>query len=452
MANYPTNGDDVITVDRPDRTVDGLGGDDHIRGFANLLRLLGNTGDDWLVSDLWFYSETAGVFVGQTYLDGGAGADQLDVFMHFDNANTTDALETSADLSADLRGGDGDDQLTLEMAGEMSDMSARLSGGDGNDLIVASLTNVELGDIGNSLHEIIASGGLGDDVIRLSSNTGPANFNNFAAAFSATGGGGADTLVATTFASISGSPVSNVTLDGGSGSDILRATAELRTEYAPIADIHLIGGTGDDRLDARALAYGDRPDAENLLEGGGGADVLKATMALLTPEYFSQSGRAENLLYGGAGDDTLTGAVENSLATGTWHSVLDGGDGADTLRVSGGRDNVLRGGAGLDQMWAGGGTDRFVFLAASDSTQAARDAIHDFGAGDRIGVAALDAGRASGNQAFDFTGTTGGAGDRWVVERGDDAVVVAQTEAGARLVIRVADAADHAWTAEDFLL
>ena len=61
--------------------------------------------------------------------------------------------------------------------------------------------------------------------------------------------------------------------------------------------------------------------------------------------------------------------VENSLATGTWHSVLDGGDGADTLRVSGGRDNVLRGGAGLDQMWAGGGTDRFVFLAASDSTQ-----------------------------------------------------------------------------------
>lgn len=126
--------------------------------------------------------------------------------------------------------------------------------------------------------------------------------------------------------------------------------------------------------------------------------------------------------------------------------------GADTLRVVGGRDNVLRGGACVDQMWGGGGTDRFVFLTSGDSIQSARDGIFDFAEGDRIGVWALDAGLASGNQAFDFTGTTGGAGDLWVVERGADAVVIAQAEDGARLMVRVAGAADFGWSADDFVL
>ncbi|MFQ8432997.1 hypothetical protein [Amaricoccus sp. W119] len=69
----------------------------------------------------------------------------------------------------------------------------------------------------------------------------------------------------------------------------------------------------------------------------------------------------------------------------------------------------------------------------------------NFGAEDRIDVSRIDAGSAGGNQAFDFTGASGGAGDLRVVESGADAIVFAQAQAGARLVLRVAGAADHDW-------
>lgn len=452
MANYPTSGDDVISVERDNQTVDGLGGDDHIRGFANFLRLLGNAGDDWLAVDRWFSAAAAGVFVGTTRLEGGAGADQLDVALRFENTNQTDPAETTADLSATLLGGTGDDQLSLTMAANAGDQSATLSGGDGNDLIVASLASLTPSGQRDSAQALSALGGAGNDIIRLRADSGDSFYDTFAATLSAQGGSGADTLVATSFGSILLDPVSNVTLDGGSGADTLRATVELRSEYSAIANVHLLGGTGDDRLEARTLAHGNTPDAENRLEGGDGADTLKAVMALLTPDFLSQSGTVENLLYGGAGDDTLVATIENGLATGVWRSVVDGGYGDDTLRVVGGQDNVLRGGPGMDQMWGGAGTDRFVFLAPGDSTGAARDTIHGFAEGDRIGVSAIDAGVAGGDQAFVFTGTSGAAGDLWVVERGADAVVIAKTETGARLVARVAGAADHAWDAGDFLL
>ncbi|PZQ51372.1 MAG: hypothetical protein DI556_04175 [Rhodovulum sulfidophilum] len=449
MANYPTNGDDVIYPGIRDVSVDGLGGDDHIVASRSGQRLYGNTGDDRLATDLWFYIDTAGGAVGAAYQNGGAGADLLEVSMRFEDTYHT---QPAVDFSAEMAGGAGADQLSLEMIADAADMSATMSGGDGDDLIVASMSSALAATSGNSAHVISASGGAGNDVIRLSSTTGPSVYDAFGATLSATGGAGADTLVATTYGSILLDAASAVTLDGGSGADVLRATVELRSEYGVDGDVHLIGGDGNDRMNAVTLAYADHPAARNLLDGGDGNDTMKAVMALLTPDYFSQSGNVENRLNGGAGNDTLTGEIQNSLATGVWRSVVDGGAGADTLRVIGGQDNVLRGGPGQDQMWGGDGADRFVFLALGDSTQAARDSILGFGAGDRIGVAAIDAGAASGDQAFDFTGTSGGAGDLWVVTRVDDAVVIAETELGQRLVVRVADAAGHDWTAGDFLL
>lgn len=456
MPNIATNGDDFLYTTSDGQTIDGLGGRDQIESSHNFARLLGNAGDDWLLTnyELPDYEWEDDTDIA-TFQSGGAGDDQLDVVLTFGLPTVDGEIDVgiSSDMRAEMSGGDGHDMLSLDMLSIQADMSAVLSGGAGADRIIAKATNLGLADYGARSHDLSASGGAGDDVIRLGSDTGGTRFINFDATLSATGGAGDDTLVASSFASMTGDPNVTIRLEGGGGADVLRSSAELRTEYSPIADVRLIGGGGGDRLYAQTGAYGDSPDAVNRLEGGSGADYLSAVMVLFDPSYFSQSGVAENRLVGGSGNDILRAEVVESLADGLDRSLLNGGSGADQLRVIGGDGNQLRGGAGADRSWGGDGQDYFEFVAISDSTASARDAIMNFGAEDRIDVSRIDAGGGPGDQAFTYGGAgQTGAGYLWVRESGDDAIVTAETVSGQRLVIRVADAADFGWSEDSFVL
>ena len=104
-----------------------------------------------------------------------------------------------------------------------------------------------------------------------------------------------------------------------------------------------------------------------------------------------------------SGFENLTGSDFNDTLTGNaGANVLNGGAGDDRLTGSGGADGQT----------GGGGADTFVLKALSDSTNAARDSILDFnaGEGDRIDLSAIDAIVGGKNNAFTFIGDSAFSG------------------------------------------
>ena len=93
--------------------------------------------------------------------------------------------------------------------------------------------------------------------------------------------------------------------------------------------------------------------------------------------------------------------------------MLLGGAGADRLWGHIGRD-VLAGGLGADTLFGGAGADTFLFASAADSgiLPGSYDTIRDFGAGDVIDLAAIDADgdAANGDTAFTSVARFTGAG------------------------------------------
>jgi Ca2+-binding RTX toxin-like protein len=104
----------------------------------------------------------------------------------------------------------------------------------------------------------------------------------------------------------------------------------------------------------------------------------------------------------GAGDDILVG--------GRRADIFVSGAGDDQLFGLGGNDRMT-GGLGADQLRGGGGNDVFSYEAISHSTALSMDRILDFGSGDLIDLAAIDANSAlAGNDAFTFIGANGFSG------------------------------------------
>ncbi|HEY0628266.1 MAG TPA: hypothetical protein VGD23_02960 [Sphingomicrobium sp.] len=91
--NRPTNGNDILTGNKADNSIDGLGGDDIISGGEGKDRLSGNDGNDTLNGDN----------ANDTLL-GGAGSDTLNGGAGHDNLYGEDGNDT-------LSGGDGIDWL-----------------------------------------------------------------------------------------------------------------------------------------------------------------------------------------------------------------------------------------------------------------------------------------------------------------------------------------------------
>lgn len=135
---------------------------------------------------------------------------------------------------------------------------------------------------------------------------------------------------------------------------------------------------------------------DSLAEPATSTNIAGFALLALTAAAARQDWRVYS---GGDGADNLTG---NSR-----RDVLLGQAGADVLKGFGG-DDLLAGGKGWDQHYGGAGKDVFVFAKLSDSSLTRPDVIADFRHGyDTIDLSQLDAQRGvSGNQAFDFIGTT----------------------------------------------
>jgi len=365
---------DVITGNAGANRLDGGAGNDTIAGGGGNDTLLSGAGDDR-------YS-------------GGDGFDT------FDASTATKTVEV--DLSAGTACGEeiGTDRIQGVEA---------VIGGSGDDTIVGNAQDNRIeGGCGND----VLSGGTGNDTI--------------------SGGTGNDIIVVITRDNERTGNDGNDEYSGDEGFDTLdlsallqEVIADLEAEFAQGDEIGhdlvegfeaIIGGQGSDRL------LGNSKD--NLLVGGEGNDRL--------------SGRGGNdVLTGGNGDDTVSGDAGDDVFLVALHTSRPdaagsndgndsyfGGEGRDTYNASGavtavvidlavgvatgsdigedllsGIENAVGGSAAdlivandaVNLLTGGAGSDIFVFrtVDAARNNGQGRDAITDFGIGDRIDFSQL---------------------------------------------------------------
>lgn len=362
-------------------------------------RLLGGTdGADTLTGLVnqknWITSGAGNdTIIGQSQddiLNGNAGADIL-----------------KGGIGADLLlGGADNDKLFGQLGNDM------LVGGEGNDTLIGGADNDRL-DGGNGID--IASYETSTIGVTLSlalqaeygftdaQNTFGAGFDSLAGFENLTGSAYADVLTGST---------DNNVINGGAGNDLLTGNGGNDSLLGGAGDDRLIGGVGNDVFNGGAgIDTADYSAANSAVivglgiaagqnTGAGGKDILTA-IENLTGTSFGDTltgSTAANRIEGGAGADLIGGLAGND--------VLVGGDGNDRLT----------GDAGADQLFGGAGADIFRFIATGDSTvnPATQDIIFDFShaEGDRIGLAGIDANRATtGDDAFKLVGAfTGSAG------------------------------------------
>jgi Ca2+-binding RTX toxin-like protein len=241
-----------------------------------------------------------------------------------------------------LDGNGGNDTLTG------ADGNDQLNGGEGDDLILADAGNDQI-DGGNGVDHLSFAAHAGAATVDLS-NTGVQDT-----------GAGFDTI--RNIETLSGSEAGNDTLTGDHGANTLNGLGGADTLAGGEGIDILDGGNGADTA-SYALAYGDvHVDLAAGIafdDGFGTTDTLVAIERLIGSEF----------------DDTLAG---NSTT------------------------NWITGGLGRDVMSGNGGDDIFIYRFADESglTEATRDIVTDFTAGDRLNLTAVDADTvAAGNNDF----------------------------------------------------
>jgi cyclophilin family peptidyl-prolyl cis-trans isomerase len=235
------------------------------------------------------------------FVDGGAGADEVDVVLNGADGGTFLLADIT---SISIQSFDGDDVITIDVE---IDKPSQIETGDGND-------DVTSGD-GDDLIDV----GDGDDVV--DAGDGMNTIFGRKGIDDLTGGDDDDLL--------KGGKGDDAILDGGDGDD---------TICGGTGDDLMEGGEGDDRM------FGNEGDDD--MSGSEGDDCMKG-------------GYGTDTMDGGDGDDKLIGGPEfqpGGRIDGP--DSLTGGEGADTLRGGAGNDSldggedddrdVLRGGDGED--------------------------------------------------------------------------------------------------------
>ena len=459
---YGLAGNDRLTGNKGNDLLSGGAGNDTLDGGLGADTLHGGLGKDTFVYAAASFADQdkivdfslgdtlnfAGIrghrFIGSNDFTGAAGQIRASYQPTYFEGNVPYAAGTSTTKVEIDSNGDGVADAVLTLAGRVNLTEAvrnsgkltfaqglsksggarndTLKGGDGNDTLAGGAGNdTLLGGEGND--NLI--GGLGNDTLD--------------------GGRGLDVLT------------------GGVGADTFRIS-ELGSSYERITDLSagdkifinikglsFIGdkeftGTpgeyrvyqGSDNNDQSRIEVdsdGDMQIDAAILLGSNFQSMLQETRAgsntLTIAGGKSLTGSAgANALVGGNGNDNIKGLAGNdNLSGGMGDDTLGGGEGNDTLSGSSGNDDirggagndVLIGGQGVDSLRGEAGSDVFKFLTVSDmqsfgrvSTFSQNDVIADFGAGDKIDFATIDANtNLAGNQKFAFIGSnhfTGTAG------------------------------------------
>ena len=363
--------------------IDAGSGNDTIYGGAGVDTLFGGSGNDVLYSG-----------EGIDELDGGEGNDTL-------YADREDFL-VQLNTSGDLRGGDGDDLLSLRFMAEgpagntgfeiaMVDFRdfETVEGSGFDDTILSSHADVIGGGgddfiISNGTNQNLQGGDGSDEVSYRSSVSGiSVALDSGQLGWSTNGRGG----------NAEGDLLSGIeSVDATNFDDVLYGDGYRNSLRGRQDNDRLFGGDGGDTLLGNQGA--------DLLEGGAGADTLDGGSGNDTATYrSSKSGVYVYLnsptqggigLRGDAHFDKLI-SIENLI--GSYHddhlrgddqdNRLDGSFGNDTLDGFAG-DDTLIGGQGDDTLSGGEGADAFVFNA---DYQTGLDTITDYEEGvDRIEI------------------------------------------------------------------
>jgi uncharacterized delta-60 repeat protein len=267
---------------------------------------------------------------GNDTLTGGAGNDTyvvdstLDVVIET-AAEGTDLVQASASytLSADI------ENLTLTGAGNIN--------GTGN-----VLNNQLIGNAGNN----VLDGGLGADAMTGGAGNDTYVFDDAGDQAIELLGGGIDTLMVGTNATI-GNNIENVILTGA-GDYIVTGSADNNQITGNSGNNSLDGGAGNDTLDGGAGndsliggAGNDTYVVDTLLDviSETGTDTADTVQSSIT---WTLGANLENLMLTGTGDIDGTGnALNNQLAGNSGNNTLDGGVGNDTMTGGAGDDTYL---------------------------------------------------------------------------------------------------------------
>ncbi|OYQ33421.1 hypothetical protein CHU95_13495 [Niveispirillum lacus] len=323
-------GNDTISDTAGNNQLSGGDGNDTLTGGNGNDTLSGDAGDDLLIGGM-----------GTDQLNGGDGNDRLiasGASSTLDGGLGNDTLEAAGSGSV-LIGGAGDDTLTATGA------QSTLRGGDGNDVLSANTSSQVFGEGGNDTitGSGTADGGVGDDVLRLTSGQ-------------MTGGAGADrfvldgvTLTYSGYWQYYGVRSVTITDFDVNGGDVIDLSVILRTVYGyeggnPFGPYLRLQQDGADTLITLDPDAGGLPQTN--ADRGVLARLQNVQVSNLTSSHFSPSFDLSVLaqynpqtLNGGDGNDLLRGGLgEDSLS---------GGKGSDLL-IGGAGNDIQRGGDGLD--------------------------------------------------------------------------------------------------------
>ena len=397
-------------------TLDGLAGNDTLLGGSNNDILIGDQGNDSLTGNGGTDTvvESGGSFtLTSTSLTGFAGNDTLagDIEQaSLTGSSGNDSLDASGFTvgPVTLDGASGNNTL----AGGTGSDSLNGGSGGGTNWVMLSATSDPGGDSFSLTNSNLTVTGRGSDAL--------ANIQRA----SLTGGGGNDTLDASSFSG-------QVTLSGGAGDDFLRGSKG-NDSLDGAGGNDTLGATGDTNmtLTATSLVGGAGIVGTDLfsgiefasLVGGAGANVLDASAFTGPVTLMGLAGN--DTLSGGPQSDSLDGGANTDLASynvGNINITLTGnsiqGQGNDTLTsiesffIQGGPGNNIFDASsfnGAVALSGGGGNDLLIGSGFADTLlgQAGNDTLIGNGGADSLdGGTETDAIAATGDQNYTLTGS-----------------------------------------------
>lgn len=343
----------------------------------------------------------------------------------------------------DIRGGAGDDRITVTASGTGIDRyfgdagddlllipanydafsnAFEFFGGDGVDTIDATafggglvLENFSDGSIAPAERVLFGAGGDVYDgrvdspfALNLSGGDGDDRLSGASARDFLFGGNGRDDLFGRGGDDQLGGDFGDDRIDGGAGADVIQG--------GPGAD-ELTGGAGADvfRYQVGSESTGAAPDL--IVDFVSGVDRLDLLgLGVITP-FITREGGANIVRAQTSGGEFLVRVLSNitlaDILVTEGPRTLTGMAGEDRL-IGGTGADVFVGGGGRDTMTGGAGSDVYRYLAVADSSGAQADYITDFTPGqDRIDVTAVVPTAVSivrqGAASFVFVNTHGGA-------------------------------------------